>query len=116
MLRDTGSGLHRWFAWSTTTVIGVVSVSNSLSGRHWELNQAPAVGNPTDIVQFGTGHPLAAGEGRWRVALQQRVAAYLVVGGLEVGKFPFKITGIPKQHRVEKFSPRRADQALHERV
>ena len=23
MLRDTGSGLHRWFVWSTTTAIGV---------------------------------------------------------------------------------------------
>ena len=50
------------------------------------------------------------------VALQRRVAAYLVVGGLEVGTCPFKITGIPEQHRVETFSPRRADQALHEWV
>ena len=56
-----------------------VSVSNSLSGRHWELNQVPAVGDPTDIVQFGAGHHMAAGEGRRRVALQRRVAAYLVV-------------------------------------
>ena len=98
--------------------IGTVrlSVSNSLSGRHWELNQVPAVGDPTDIVQFGTSHHLAAGEGRWRVALQRRVAAYLVVVGLEVGKFPFKITGISKQHMVETFSPRRSDQALHEWV
>ena len=93
-----------------------LSVSNSLSGRHWELDQVPAVGDPTDIVQFGTGHHLAAGEGRRRVALQRRVAAYLVVGGLEVGKCPFKITGIPKQHMVETFSPRRADQAFHEWV
>ena len=93
-----------------------LSVSNSLSGRHWELDQVPAVGDPTDIVQFGTGYHLAAGEGRRRVALQRRVAAYLVVGGLEVGKCPFKITGIPKQHMVETFSPRRADQALHEWV
>ena len=23
MLRDAGSGLHRWFVWSTTAVIGV---------------------------------------------------------------------------------------------
>ena len=35
-----------------------LSVSNSLSGRHWELDQGPAVpdsgtGHPTDIVQFG---------------------------------------------------------------
>ena len=39
---------------------GGLSVSNSLSGRHWELDQVPAVGDPTDIVQFGTGHHLAA--------------------------------------------------------
>ena len=93
-----------------------LSVSNSLSGRHWELDQVPAVGDPTDIVQFGTGHRVAAGEGQRRVALQRRVAAYLVVVGLEVGKFPFKITGIPEQHLVETFSPRRSDQALHEGV
>ena len=54
-----------------------VSVSNSLSGRHWELNQVPAVGDPTDIVQFGMGHHVSANEGRRRVALQRRVAAYL---------------------------------------
>ena len=36
--------------------IGVrLSVSNSLSGRHWELDQVPAVGDPTDIVQLGSG-------------------------------------------------------------
>ena len=81
----------------------LVSVSNSLSGRHWELDQVPAVGDPTDIVQFGTGHRVAAGEGQRRVALQRRMAAHLVVVGLEVGKFPFKITGIPEQHMVEKF-------------
>ena len=34
---------------------GMVSVSNSLSGRHWELDQVPAVGDLTDIVQLGTG-------------------------------------------------------------
>ena len=32
-----------------------LSVSNSLSGRHWELDQVPAVGDPTDIVQLGSG-------------------------------------------------------------
>ena len=32
-----------------------LSVSNSLSGRHWELDQVPAVGDLTDIVQLGTG-------------------------------------------------------------
>ena len=55
------------------------SVSNSLSGRHWELDQGPAVGDRTDIVQLGTGHHVSAGEGQRRVALQRRVAAYLVV-------------------------------------
>ena len=52
----------------------LLSVSNSLSGRHWELDQVPAVGDPTDIVQFGTGHHVAANEGQRRVALQPRVA------------------------------------------
>ena len=33
----------------------ILSVSNSLSGRHWELDQVPAVGDPTDIVQLGSG-------------------------------------------------------------
>ena len=33
----------------------LLSVSNSLSGRHWELDQVPAVGDPTDIVQLGSG-------------------------------------------------------------
>ena len=36
--------------------------------------------------------------------------------GLEVAKLPFKITGIPEQHLVEEFSPRRPNQALHEGV
>ena len=47
-----------------------LSVSNSLSGRHWELDQVPAVGDPTHIVQLGTGHRVSAGEGQRRVALQ----------------------------------------------
>ena len=56
-----------------------LSVSNSLSGRHWELDQVPAVGHLTDIVQLGTGHHVSAGEGQRRVALQRRMAAHLVV-------------------------------------
>ena len=68
------------------------------------------------MVQVGTGHRVSTGGGQWRVALQRRVAACRVVVGLEVGKLPFKITGIPEQHMVEKFSPRRADQPLHEWV
>ena len=38
----------------------LLSVSNSLSGRHWELDQVPAVGDLTDIVQLGTGHHVSA--------------------------------------------------------
>ena len=58
-----------------------LSVSNSLSGRHWELDQVLSVGDLTDIVQLGTGHHVSVGEGQRRVALQRRVAAYLVGGG-----------------------------------
>ena len=56
-----------------------LSVSNSLSGRHWELDQVPAVGDPTDIVQLGTGHHVSAGEGQRRVALQPRISDLTVV-------------------------------------
>ena len=44
-----------------------LSVSNSLSDRHWELDQVLAVGDPTDIVQFGTGHhvPPTKVDGVW---------------------------------------------------
>ena len=58
-----------------------LSVSNSLSGRHGELDHVPAVGDLTDIVQLDTGHHVSADEGQRRVALQPRVAAYLVGGG-----------------------------------
>ena len=93
-----------------------LSVSNSLSGGDRELDEVPAVGDPTHMVQIGTGDRVSAGEGQRRVALQRRVAACRVVVGLELGKLPFQITGIPEQHLVEKFSPHRPDQALHEWV
>ena len=47
-----------------------LSVSNSLSGRLWELDKIPAVGDPTHMVQLGTGHRASAGEGQRRVAIQ----------------------------------------------
>ena len=68
------------WSWDITKLKGPIpylSVSNSLSGRHWELDQVPAVGDRTDIVQLGTGHHVSAGEGR--------VAAYLVVVGQTPG-------------------------------
>jgi len=40
-----------------------LSVSNSLSGRDWELDEVSAVGNPTHIVQLGTGDHVSDGEG-----------------------------------------------------
>ena len=60
--------------------------ATTLRGPHW-----------ADATQVGRILPRELGiRDAQRVALQRRVAAYLVVGGLEVAKFPFKITGIPK--------------------
>ena len=39
-----------------------VSVSNSSSGRRWKLGHAPAVGDPTHMVEFGTGRRAFARE------------------------------------------------------
>ena len=52
------------------SITNTVSVSNSLSGRDWELDQVPAVGDPTHMVQIGKGHRVSTGEGQRRVALQ----------------------------------------------
>ena len=46
------------------------SVSNSMSGRDWELDEVPAVGDPTHLVQIGVGHRVSTREGQRRVALQ----------------------------------------------
>ena len=47
------------------TVAGIgpcLSVSNSSSGRRWKLDHAPAVGDPTHMVEFGTGRRAFARE------------------------------------------------------
>ena len=46
---------------------GSLSVSNSLSGGDWELDEVPAVGDPTHMVQIGgaTVCPLAKVSGVW---------------------------------------------------
>ena len=60
---------------------------------------SPGSGRPNGHCSARHGHHVSVGEGQRRVALQRRVAAYLVVGGLKVGKCPFKITGMPEQPR-----------------
>ena len=40
----------------------ILSVSNSSSGRRWKLDHAPAVGDPTHMVEFGTGRRAFARE------------------------------------------------------
>ena len=43
-------------------VLASLSVSNSSSGRRWKLDHAPAVGDPTHMVEFGTGRRAFARE------------------------------------------------------
>jgi hypothetical protein len=93
-----------------------LSVSNSLSGGNPELHEVPAVRSPTDVVQISGSRPAFFGERQWRVAIQRGVAAGCVVVNLEIGELLFKITAIPEQYMVEKFSAQRPNQALHERV
>ena len=91
-------------------------VSNSLSGRRWQLNQVPAVRCPPYVVEVRTGYRVSARHGERRVAVQGRVAPCRVVVGLEVGECPLQIPPIPEEHLVQKFSPYRADQALYKGV
>ena len=71
-------------------------VSNSLSGRRWQLNQVPAVRYPPYVVEVRTGYRLSAHDGERRVALQGRVAPCRVVVGLKVGELPLQIRGVPR--------------------
>ena len=48
----------RGVIWSSPAL----SVSNSSSGRRWKLDHAPAVGDPTHMVEFGTGRRAFARE------------------------------------------------------
>ena len=95
---------------------GRLWVSNSLSGRRWQLHQVPAVRCPPYVVEVRTGYRVSARHGERRVAVQGRVAPCRVVVGLEVGEFPLQIPRIPEEHLVQKFSPYRADQALYKGV
>jgi hypothetical protein len=53
--------------WGRSTPSKGLSVSNSLSGRHWDLDKVPAVGDPAHIVQFAraTVCPPAKVNGVW---------------------------------------------------
>ena len=104
--RERLGGLLNFYLW----------VSNSLSGRRWQLNQVPAVRCPPYVVEVRTGYRVSARHGERRVAVQGRVAPCRVVVGLEVGEFPLQIPPIPEEHLVQKFSPYRADQALYKGV
>ena len=86
-------GPDRAAQFEDTTGFAYLWVSNSLSGRHWQLNQTPAVRHPPHIVEVCPGHRAIAGDGQRRVALQRRVAPRRIVVGLEVGELPFKVAG-----------------------
>ena len=100
----------------SAVVIGILWVSNSLSGRRWQLNQVPAVRFPPYVVEVRTGYRVSARHGERRVTVQGRVAPCRVVVGLEVGELPLQIPRIPEEHLVQKFSPYRASQALYKGV
>ena len=47
-----------------------LSVSNSLSGGDWELDEVPAVGDPAHVARIGKGLRVSTDESRRRVSLQ----------------------------------------------
>ena len=49
-------------ALSKVSAKNALSVSNSSSGRRGKLDHAPAVGDPTHMVEFGTGRRAFARE------------------------------------------------------
>jgi hypothetical protein len=71
-LRESGYAVQAFSSHDRTrSLTGIdVSVSNSLSGRHRELDQVPAVRDPAHIVQLSTSHRVSAGEGQRRVAIE----------------------------------------------
>jgi hypothetical protein len=91
------------------------SVSNSLSGRDWELDQVPPVGDPTHMAQIARDRRVSTGE-------VQPYRPPMTRGGVSRCSWAWKWasfrsrSGAFQQHMVEKFSPHRPDQALHEWV
>jgi hypothetical protein len=68
------------------------------------------------MAGIGRRDYVSIGEPQWRIAFQGCVAACRGGVGLELGKLPFQITGIPERHIVQKFSPHRPDQSFDERI
>ena len=58
MGQDPGAADNRWLR----EAFEHLSVSNSSSGRRWKLDHAPAAGDPTHMVEFGTGRRAFARE------------------------------------------------------
>jgi hypothetical protein len=55
---------------ATRIILASVSISNSLSGRDRKLDQVPAVGDPTHMMQIGRANRVCTSEGQRRVTLQ----------------------------------------------
>jgi len=91
-------------------------VSNSSSRSDWELDDAPALGDPPHMAEISNGDRASIGKRQWRMTFQGRMAARRVVVGLELGQLPCQVTGVPERDMVEKFSPDRPDEPLDERV
>src|SRR5262245_55575896 len=91
-------------------------VSNYRSCGDRKLDQIAAMGDPAHMVQIGRRHCLCTDDGQRCAAAQRRMGARRVVVILELGQLPFQVASIPKRYVVEKFSPDRPDQALHEWV
>ena len=71
-----------------------LSVSNSLSSRHWELHETPAVGRPTHLVKFGAGHHTSAREAQRGLTFQRRVTPCFIVVSLKLRQLPFQIAPV----------------------
>ena len=60
--RRGGQRRYSDLAIETALTLRLLSVSNSSSGRRWKRDHAPAVGDPTHMVEFGTGRRAFARE------------------------------------------------------
>ena len=71
-----------------------------MSGRRRQLDQVPAVADPTYIVHLGkaTVCPDVKVEGVWRFNDAWLRAAFVV--GLKIRELPFKIACIPEHHML----------------